>query len=171
MNLRQFYTGRAIGLLVLLVIIGLVAGFFKLNDYIYEEKQATSTPEVIVGENLDGEADPSRMTLDMTKWRWISAQYEDGRIVKPKTEGVFTLSFDKSGRFSASTDCNSMGGSYEATKTAITFTDMMSTLMYCEGSQEGVFAELLRDTAGYHFTSRGELILSLKYDSGTVTFR
>ncbi len=124
-----------------------------------------------VAQNFEGEADPSRMRLDMTKWRWISVQYEDGRVVKPKVEGSFTLSFDKAGRFSVSTDCNSMGGAYSAAEGTLVFTDTVSTLMFCEGSQEGVFAELLRDTARYHFTSRGELILSLKYDSGTVTFR
>ena len=48
---------------------------------------------------------------------------------------------------------------------------MMSTLMFCEGSQEEEFTHILTNTSGYLFTSRGELILELKFDSGTVTFR
>jgi hypothetical protein len=38
-------------------------------------------------------------------------------------------------------------------------------------SQEGVFSTLLTNTSGYHFTSKGQLILELKNDSGTATFR
>ena len=43
--------------------------------------------------------------------------------------------------------------------------------MYCEGSQESDFQKLLQNTGSYHFTSKGELIFDLKFDSGTVTFR
>lgn len=123
------------------------------------------------GENMEGEADPSRMTLGMTKWNWISAQYNDGRKIVPKKQGSFTLSFKDDGTFSASTDCNGVGGEYVEKNGAITLSRMMSTLMYCEGSQEAEFSKLLQDTSGYHFTSRGELILDLKFDSGTVVFR
>ena len=40
MNLRQFFVGRAIGLLVVLGVVGLVAAFYSFNNYIYEQKQA-----------------------------------------------------------------------------------------------------------------------------------
>ena len=40
MDLRQFYVGRAVGLLVLLGIVGIVAAFYAFNNYIYEQKQA-----------------------------------------------------------------------------------------------------------------------------------
>ncbi len=40
MNLRQFYVGRAIGLLVVLGVVGIVAAFYAFNNYIYEQKQA-----------------------------------------------------------------------------------------------------------------------------------
>lgn len=39
MNPKKFFTGRAIGLIILLVIAGLFAGFYKLNNFIYKEKQ------------------------------------------------------------------------------------------------------------------------------------
>jgi hypothetical protein len=45
------------------------------------------------------------------------------------------------------------------------------TKMYCEGSQESVFTGLLENTHSYHFTSKGELIFNLKFDSGSVIFR
>lgn len=50
MDLRQFFVGRALGFLILLVIIG---GFYAFNSYIYKEKQAD--PNEIY--------EPQRMTL------------------------------------------------------------------------------------------------------------
>lgn len=47
---------------------------------------------------------------------------------------------------------------------------MISTKMFCEGSQETVFAELITNSSGYHFSNKGELILDLKFDSGSVIF-
>jgi len=158
-----------IGAGALVVVLG---GFFVFNSYVYEEKQGENQENVpIVGENLEGEADPSRMTLGMTEWRWVKALYNDGREVVPKKFGAFSLTFGTDGRFSAKTDCNSMGGSYKTSGNLITFSEIMSTLIYCEGSQESEFSTLLQNTENYHFTSRGELILGLKYDSGSVIFR
>jgi hypothetical protein len=48
---------------------------------------------------------------------------------------------------------------------------MAMTRMFCADSQESVFAGLLERTAGYAFTSRGELVLQLASDSGSITFR
>jgi hypothetical protein len=48
---------------------------------------------------------------------------------------------------------------------------MVGTLMYCEGSQESDFSKLLERAQGYLFTSKGELVLDLKFDSGTATFK
>jgi hypothetical protein len=39
MTPRKFFVGRAIGLLVILAIAGLVAAFYSFNNYIYQQKQ------------------------------------------------------------------------------------------------------------------------------------
>ena len=124
-----------------------------------------------VEQNFEGEANPEVMTLNMKTWNWISALYEDGREILPKKSGKFTLSFSSEDKFSATTDCNSMGGSYKVIGNLISFSQIASTKMYCEDSQESDFASFLINTSGYHFTSRGELVLSLKFDSGSVVFR
>lgn len=124
-----------------------------------------------VVQDFEGEADPARMTLDMKTWSWVRALYNDGRVITPKKPEKFTITFSKDGKFRATTDCNSMSGSYTATKNTISFGAMAMTKMYCEGSQESDFSTLLGNTQGYHFTSKGELILDLKFDSGTVVFR
>ena len=124
-----------------------------------------------VAQDFEGEADPSRMSLDMKVWKWISATFNDGKEVKPNRPDAFTIEFSKNGRFSAKTDCNSVAGEFTAKDGKISFGQMMSTKMFCEGSQEGEFTKLLGDSTSYHFTSKGELLLDLKLDGGSVTFR
>ncbi len=124
----------------------------------------------VVAEDFEGEADPARMTLFMNTWKWVRAQYNDGKVITPKKDS-FTLTFKNDGSFSATTDCNGIGGNYTATKSTIIFGKMMSTKMYCEGSQEADFQKLLENTGAYLFTSKGELVLNLKFDSGSVYFR
>lgn len=124
-----------------------------------------------VEQNFTGEADPSRMALGMKTWSWVASQYSDGRLVTPKQEGRFTLTFEADGRVSVTTDCNRMAATYTALSNDINFSGIVSTKMYCEGSQEAEFAQMLEAVSGYHFTSRGELVLDLKFDSGSVIFR
>ena len=124
-----------------------------------------------VVQNFEGEADPARMTLGMKTWNWQNAFYNDGKTIVPVKPEAFKITFGADGRFSAKTDCNSVGGAYTAKDGVISFGQMMSTLMFCEGSQEAVFTKLLSESQSYHFTSKGELILDLKFDSGSVVFR
>lgn len=140
-------------------------------------EQEVNTPPPIVGENPEGEADPDVMKLDMKEWVWISALYNDGTEVKPNRAGDFTLTFKsdglsaQTGTFSADTDCNSMGGKYVATGNLITFSEMMSTLMFCAESKETEFRKFLESASSYFFTGKGELVIEQKFDSGTALFR
>ncbi len=125
----------------------------------------------IVANNFEGEADPSRMTLTQQKWNWVNVVYTGGKTITPKVADKFSLTFKKDGTFSASTDCNGVGGEYKVTGTNIALDKMMSTLMFCEGSQESDFSKALSEIHSYHFTSKGELVFDLKPESGTMTFK
>ncbi len=46
MNVRQFFVGKAIGTLVVLAIVGVVAAFYAFNNYIYEQKQAYAASDI-----------------------------------------------------------------------------------------------------------------------------
>lgn len=124
-----------------------------------------------VVQDFEGEADPNRMTLTMKTWDWIKVLYNDGREIVPRQSKKFTLTFSNNGKFSATTDCNSMSGDYTATKDSILFGAVAATQMYCEGSQEADFTALFQSAQKYHFTSKGELIIDLKFDSGSAVFR
>ncbi len=172
---------------IIIAITVIVGAFFAFNQYIYNEKQGDTTvlPENTqnvdglgtippgvqgeMGENPEGEADPDRMTLGMTKWNWISTTVA-GVKTTPKKVNTFTLSFKTDGTFSATTDCNGVGGQYKATGNKIAFSNMLSTLMFCEGSQENEYRTIFENASSFVFTSRGELIFTLK-NGGTAVFR
>lgn len=121
--------------------------------------------------DFEGEADPGRMTLGMKEWVWQKAEYNDERTITPIKSDKFTLTFLDNGTVEIGTDCNNAGGDYVKDGNLISFVNLRTTLMYCEGSQETEFLQLLENTSAFHFTSRGELIFDLKFDSGTVMFR
>ncbi len=123
-----------------------------------------------LAQNFEGEADPKRMSLNMKTWKWVKAESSDGEIVVPKKDS-FTLTFKKDGTFGTTTDCNIAGGKYDLKDNTIVFSNIFSTKMYCEDSQENYFISLLDKTNGYLFTSKGELVLTLKSDSGSVYFK
>ncbi len=118
--------------------------------------------------DFEGEVDTTQMNLEMKKWEWVNS-VEMGEYIVPKTAGVFTLTF-KDGQVSVGTDCNNMGGTYTTEGNKLTFGPMMSTLMYCDGSQETLFGTMLGIVKSYSFTKKGTL--ELQYgEGGVATFR
>jgi len=124
----------------------------------------------IVATNFEGEADTSRMTLTGHEWHWTKTIMNNGTVTTPQRD-AFVLTFKDDKSFSSRTDCNGVGGVYKTNNTALSFDRMMSTLMYCDGSQESIYSTSLSKVVGYHFTSKGDLILELGYDSGTMIFK
>lgn len=172
----------------LLIVIGLCAFAIALgaavNVYLMEPEPSTAAPvasespvspeevpPVVDTVEKSPAVDPLLMSLGMKTWVWEVTNLNDGTTVVPKEGGVFTLTFNADGTFGAATDCNSVGGQYVAEGPTLQFTEIMSTEMFCEGSQETDFVGYLSNTSGYHYTTEGALILDLKFDSGTVTFR
>jgi heat shock protein HslJ len=161
MTIKNFFAGRAIGFIIILILAGLGAFWY---DRTHPSDANNAEPSHPVAENPEGEADPGRMTLGMTVWKW-----DEGK--------EFTLTFGDDGRFTATTDCNSMGGTYAAAASkgvlgtgTIAFSNIFSTEMYCANSREGEFATILGQAEGYHFTGRGQLVLDLT-NGKTAAFR
>lgn len=137
--------------------------------YLLFNPQTMQWGEVV--QNFEGEADIAHMKLDMKTWNWIHTTWSDGKKVVPHDPQKFTLTFKDGKTFSASTDCNGVGGEYKTDGRKISFERMVSTLMYCEGSQEQEFSKTLGEVVSYRFTSRGELVFELSYDGGMMVFR
>lgn len=114
---------------------------------------------------------PQGMSLEIKTWNWVETLKSDDTVIKPRAEKPFTLTFKKDKTFSATTDCNGVGGDYTVTSEKLAFNNLVSTMMYCEGSQEGEFTKMLTETEGYHFTAMKELVLDLKADGGSVVLK
>jgi len=63
-----------------------------------------------------------------------------------------------------------MQGHYSIAENKIQFKKMVSTRMFCERSQEQLFSKMLEDVSSYFFTNRGQLVLELEYNCGSMIF-
>ncbi|NTV22530.1 MAG: META domain-containing protein [Candidatus Yonathbacteria bacterium] len=103
-------------------------------------------------------------------WMWTHTTYADGHVVTPQALNRFGLTFGTDGHVSIATDCNSMGGAYTVRGSTMTFSEMISTLMYCEGSQESDFSAMLGQVVSFAIQN-GELSLSLRGNTGTMILK
>jgi heat shock protein HslJ len=141
----------------------------RQKDVIYAP-QDRNLVEVAI--DFEGEADPDRMTLQMHPWKWIKTAFNDDSVKQPRMPGAFTLTFSDDGRVSGTTDCNSFQGKVTVEKHRMRFDENMAmTRMFCAGSQETAFMRMLQDVQSFFFTSQGQLIMELKYDSGSMFFK
>jgi heat shock protein HslJ len=124
-----------------------------------------------VEQNFPGEANPDMMSLQMKPWSWLLTSYRNGDELTPVDANDFTLTFADDDTFSATTDCNTVGGEYDVDGDQITFGNLIATEMFCEGSQEQEFVTMLNAIESYSFTSQGTLVFDLVNDTGSVVFR
>ena len=84
----------------------------------------------------------------------------DGKAVDAKEfmKGLPFLAFDKDGRYTGSSGCNSMSGSYEAKNNNIILSPAAMTRMACPGNGEKLFLDALQKVKNLEFTS-GKLVL------------
>lgn len=164
MGIRNFFAGKAVGTIAVLAVVGVI---FACQSMSRMRGEAVQPPA-------------SKMMLGMKPWVLVSASSVNGRELRPGAGKEFSVTFGTDGKFSARTDCNSMGGSYAAgilggaspsSTSKISFSGIFMTEMYCEGSQETEFAALLEQAEKYHFTAQGQLILDLKSNGGSAVFR
>ena len=109
--------------------------------------------------------------LQDSSWRWRETVYLDAEDVMPERPEEFVIIFDKTeGSVVALTDCNSMMGEYETDgEGGLRFSEMTSTLKYCEGSQEAEFSMMLSEVERFAI-DEGDLVLFLSDGDGLFIF-
>lgn len=93
----------------------------------------------------------SRRTTGMDYASCLNGNWELTFITGPRIsfEGLYPdkkpeLVFDKAGQtVSGSTSCNRLNGRYALKGTALSFSELATTKMFCEGSGESVFLNML----------------------------
>lgn len=130
---------KNIAISAVIVIALLVGGFFFINDYIYQEKQA----EVPAVEGMS----------------FVLSSFNGEEV---EMNERYTLSFEDGSVFARM--CNSMGGSYEVAGGQMTAL-VASTLMYCSEPEwlmdaEGALQQLFSRGVTLSLSSEGVLTLS-----------
>ena len=109
-------------------------------------------------------------TLLDSSWKWRETVYLDAEDVRPERPEDFVITFETDGSVVALTDCNNMMGKYETDEEGgLRFSEMASTLMYCEGSQETEFSRMLSEVERFAI-DEGDLVLFLSDGDGLFIF-
>ena len=124
--------------------------------------------EPVIEKAVDSEKEA---LLQSKEWQWIETQYNNDEVVKPKEEKLFSIDFNSEGFVSIKTDCNNYSGGYSIDGSKIQFSQILGNLMFCEGSQESEFVSMILEADSFLFDDSSNLVLNIKYDSGSIFFK
>ena len=108
--------------------------------------------------------------LTGTVWRWTGTVKSNDSRITPDAPERYTLEFQPGGMVAVRADCNRGSGSYLLNGGALTFGPLAMTRAMCPpGSKDAEFVRGLAAVSGQLFRGN-ELVLTLKVDSGSMTF-
>lgn len=105
------------------------------------------------------------------KWTWGATLMNNDENTLPRQRDAFTITFNEDDSFNGTTDCNSFFGEYKREGNKLSFGPIAATRMYCEDSQEQDFTKALSEVGQFMFDAKGNLVLLLKLDSGSMIFQ
>ena len=124
----------------------------------------------VVNDNLIEENVLSQITG--REWKWVKTQMNDGSLTTPVKNDAFTITFNQDGTFTGTTDCNNFFGNYEISGNQLSLLQIGATKMACQDSQETVFFTQLNEIDSFMIDNlTNELVLLIKYDSGSMIFQ
>lgn len=100
-----------------------------------------------------------------TSWVWVSGT-DNGTTTIPKSD-KFLISFGEDNHVSSKTDCNTLMGNYKLSGNSFSFGPLAMTMMFCDGSQEGAYSQLLAKVTSYKVEGSQ---LTLSFDKGSMVF-
>ena len=152
-------TGTFIGAKLLGVILAVCALGLASVAVASARSESIAVPDTQAGDPLTG-----------TRWQWTNSTLSDGSRVDVSNPENYTLDFVSAGALAIKADCNSVSATYVITGNQIAITLGPSTLVACpEGSLDSTFLRQLGEVGSY-FMQDGDLIMELKFDSGSMRF-
>jgi heat shock protein HslJ len=131
-----------------------------------DTKPASETPKT------DTTTVQASKSLTAKPWQWVATMKSNGAQIVPNNPARFSLTLKADGTFSSTTDCNGVGGKYAIKDDTITFSEMMSTMMFCtNGSQEGDYRMIFDQARTFKILSDGQLRIDLKFGAGFAVFK
>ena len=112
-------------------------------------------------------------TLQGVVWEWQGSQYNDDTKAVPEDPSRYTIQFADDGIANITADCNQVRAEYEANESdsTLAISPGASTKVACP--EDSLDAEFMRDLEGaaiYFFDDAGDLLIDIKFDSGTMRF-
>lgn len=109
--------------------------------------------------------------LTMYQWQWKETRDGKGGVTVPRDSKQFIAHFSTDGKFSSTTDCNNLFGSYTSGDGSITLEPIGATKKACVNeTQEISYTAMLQNAEGYMINDNGELILTLEPENTTMIF-
>jgi heat shock protein HslJ len=102
---------------------------------------------------------------------WQKTVASDETVIAPIVPNVYAITFDAN-RINVTTDCNAASAEFvppDASSTALQFSNLAATQMFCEKTQEESFFAMLTNIVTYNDARDGVLVFGLK-DGGEMTF-
>ena len=112
-------------------------------------------------------------SLQGVVWEWQGSQYNDDTEAVPEDPSRYTIQFADDGIANITADCNQVRAEYEANESdsTLAISPGASTKVACP--EDSLDAEFMRDLEGaaiYFFDDAGDLLIDIKFDSGTMRF-
>ncbi len=106
-------------------------------------------------------------SLSGSSWMWVGIIDSSSQTVfAPRRPEAYMLQFTDN-RLSSRTDCNTIGSNYEVDGSNILIGEIMSTLMFCEDSDEGTYSTSLSEVVSFE-EKNGSLYLYTEDNSAMV---
>jgi heat shock protein HslJ len=150
---------------------GVITPMIALSTDYWQKYQADgifSVTSALQVSEREPELSASSTSLYSNSWVLTETSAIQGEAVVPKADD-FVLTFTKEGRYTSTTDCNSLTGEFVIDNEVLSLASPISTKMYCEGSQEGAYIALLGLVNSYAIDGT-TLRLNLNRDAGTMIF-
>jgi heat shock protein HslJ len=114
---------------------------------------------------------PEGESLVGNEWKWVQSLYGNDQKSVPADPTHYTIMFKPDGTLSVRADCNHAGGTYTVKGQTLAIQVTHSTMAMCPS--DSLDAKFLKDldAAAIYFFKNGYLLLDLKYDTGTMTFK
>lgn len=115
-------------------------------------------------------APEAQVQLTASVWAWQGTQMSDDTRIVPDDPARYTLEFQPNERVGVRADCNGGSGTYTLDGNRLSFGPIALTRMMCPpGSKDAEYLRGLGQVSGYLFRA-GDLVLTLKVDSGSMRF-
>ena len=104
-------------------------------------------------------------------WLWQQTLMNNGDLFVPDDSGSYLIQFQPDGTAFIQADCNQVRAGYTVDGNLLTIEPGPSTLVACpEGSLGDQFVRNLSAANSFFFDDAGDLLIDLKFDSGTMRF-